>query len=477
MVFTRLKGHPYLGAFLSALPWMPVAIFFVDHGYSYARVSGRSMQPTFNPDSNMMTKDIILLDKWSTTNHKFKRGDVVLLTSPDEPEKMITKRIIGLPGDIVQHLRKKDKQVRIPQGHCWIEGDEAFHSKDSNSFGPVPIGLISAKAKYILWPPSRFGPVPDRAIHDDRVKKNAFRPEEDERGGMCFCLKRANRLIPNRFSFPLTERGQGRVRLAENDEERGLLSEESDAEVIDDGYRYEEDELQSRLVDEEDEFVDEMSSGSDSEYSKYWIDWFLDSKGNEYFCEVDEEYILDRFNLTGLNLEVQQYYLEALDMITDNLDEEKFDDKARDQIERAARHLYGLIHARFIITSRGLIKMLEKYKKAEFGRCPRVLCNLQPLLPVGLSDVPCVKTVKLYCPKCEDIYNPKSSRHASIDGAYFGTSFPHMLFQAHANYMPTKSNDRYEPRIFGFKIHHIAEQHRWQDRAREEYQKRITDTK
>lgn len=44
MVFTRLKGHPYLGAFLSALPWMPVAIFFVDHGYSYARVSGRAMQ-------------------------------------------------------------------------------------------------------------------------------------------------------------------------------------------------------------------------------------------------------------------------------------------------------------------------------------------------------------------------------------------------------------------------------------------------
>lgn len=82
-------------------------------------------------------------------------------------------------------------------------------------------------------------------------------------GGMCFCLKRANRLIPNRFSFPLTERGQGRVRLAENDEERGLLSEESDAEVIDDGYRYEEDELQSRLVDEEDEFGHLQSSHHD----------------------------------------------------------------------------------------------------------------------------------------------------------------------------------------------------------------------
>lgn len=106
-----------------------------------------------------------------------------------------------------------------------------------------------------------------------------------------------------------------------------------------------------------------------------------------------------------------------------------------------------------------------------------MLCNLQPLLPVGLSDIPVTKTVKLYCPRCEDIYNPKSSRHASIDGAYFGTSFPHMLFQVHPNYMPTKSIERYEPRIFGFKIHQIAEQHRWQDRAREEYQQKLKEKK
>lgn len=65
--------------------------------------------------------------------------------------------------------------------------------------------------------------------------------------------------------------------------------------------------------------VDEASSESDSEYPKYWIDWFLETKGNEYYCEIDEEYILDRFNLTGLNTEVQQYYNEALDMITDSL--------------------------------------------------------------------------------------------------------------------------------------------------------------
>jgi casein kinase II subunit beta len=48
--------------------------------------------------------------------------------------------------------------------------------------------------------------------------------------------------------------------------------------------------------------------------------WFLASKGNEYFCEVDEEYIVDRFNLTGLNAEVQGYS-GALELITDTAGE------------------------------------------------------------------------------------------------------------------------------------------------------------
>ena len=51
---------------------------------------------------------------------------------------------------------------------------------------------------------------------------------------------------------------------------------------------------------------------------RQWISWILSSKGNEYFCEVEEDFILDRFNLTGLNSEVQNYS-QALDLITDNL--------------------------------------------------------------------------------------------------------------------------------------------------------------
>lgn len=84
--------------------------------------------------------------------------------------------------------------------------------------------------------------------------------------------------------------------------------------------------------------------------------------------------------------------------------------------------------------------MLEKYKRADFGRCPRVLCYQQPLLPVGLSDIPFQSPVKLYCPRCEDLYNPKSSRHGSIDGAFFGTTFPHMLFMVYPHMVPARTS-------------------------------------
>jgi casein kinase II subunit beta len=121
----------------------------------------------------------------------------------------------------------------------------------------------------------------------------------------------------------------------------------------------------------------------------------------------------------------------------------------------------------------GLCSQVDKYKKADFGKCPRVICDAHPLLPMGLEDQANRKSVKLYCAKCEDIYNPKSSRHAAIDGAYFGSSFHNILFQVYPALVPVKSKARYIPRIFGFKVHPAAALARWQDEEREEMKKRI----
>ena len=68
------------------------------------------------------------------------------------------------------------------------------------------------------------------------------------------------------------------------------------------------------------------------------------------------------------------------------------------------------------------------------------------LLCLGLSDVPGESMVKLYCPKCCDVYTPKSSRHHHIDGVYFGTGFPHMLFMVHPELRPSKPTNQFVPR-------------------------------
>lgn len=60
--------------------------------------------------------------------------------------------------------------------------------------------------------------------------------------------------------------------------------------------------------------------------------------------------------------------------------------------------------------------MHEKFKSCDFGRCPRVFCSGQACLPVGLSDVPRQSTVKLFCPKCEEAYYPRSKYHGNLDG-------------------------------------------------------------
>jgi casein kinase II subunit beta len=103
---------------------------------------------------------------------------------------------------------------------------------------------------------------------------------------------------------------------------------------------------------------------------------------------------------------------------------------------------------------------------------------------MGLSDISTstssssgsaspAKAVKLFCAKCEDIYNPKSSRHAAIDGAYFGSSFHNILFQVYPALIPEKSRRRYEPKIFGFRVHAASALGRWQDGERRAMRRRL----
>jgi len=227
-----------------------------------------------------------------------------------------------------------------------------------------------------------------------------------------------------------------------------------------------EDELIDEDEEDEDEEEVESSEISASDEDGSWISWFCSLRGNEFFCEVDEDYIQDDFNLTGLNSLVP-YYDYALDMVLDveMPMEDQLTEEQQEIVESAAEMLYGLIHARYIVTNRGMHAMYEKYRSAHFGRCPHVFCQGQPVLPVGLSDLPRNYTVNVFCPRCHGLFFPKSTRQANVDGAYFGTTFPHLYLMTHPDMIPPKPANNYVPRVFGFKVHSSSLYYRNHDEA------------
>lgn len=113
--------------------------------------------------------------------------------------------------------------------------------------------------------------------------------------------------------------------------------------------------------------------------------------------------------------------------------------------------LYGLIHQRYILTKKGLLKMRVKYHYSMFGICPRLLCDKQEVVPIGMDEELSISRVKVYCPKCEDVYLPRM-KFVDIDGAYFGKSFPIIFFQTFPELVPDEAKKLYIPKIFGFKI-------------------------
>jgi len=199
-------------------------------------------------------------------------------------------------------------------------------------------------------------------------------------------------------------------------------------------------------------------SGDEEETDFRWVHYFLSKQGNEYFCRIDESYINDSFNLYGM-VSMVPYYDAALDLITDTDEREEYSEEHQELIEHDADVLYGLIHARYIVTNRGLQAMFEKYKLRQYGECPYVYCKKKALLPCGLSNEKNKDSVKLYCPSCEMIYRPRSSRHENIDGAFFGTTFAHLFFMTFPQLKPTHRPQSVIPKVYGFRIHPDAYVH------------------
>lgn len=157
---------------LLTLSWIPVVYAFTSHVYQPYKIKGISMAPALNPATTTKFNDIVLVRKYFTKEPlSLQRGDIVLFRSPLDPEKILTKRIVGLQGEVVRTRCPPYPKIEttIPRNHYWVEGDNTMHSMDSNNFGPISQGLVIGKAEIIIWPMSRIGSELKKGGRDARL--------------------------------------------------------------------------------------------------------------------------------------------------------------------------------------------------------------------------------------------------------------------------------------------------------------------
>jgi signal peptidase I len=141
--------------------------------YQPVKVEGTSMAPLLSDQER------IFINKFVYRFEPIERGDVVVFWYPLDRSKSFIKRVVGLPGEVIEirsgHLYLNGTELQepyvpasylddlsyparvIPSGEYFVMGDHRDSSNDSRVFGPVPRQCIYGKAVFAYWPVDRFG--------------------------------------------------------------------------------------------------------------------------------------------------------------------------------------------------------------------------------------------------------------------------------------------------------------------------------
>ncbi|HOV21498.1 MAG TPA: signal peptidase I [bacterium] len=142
-----------------------VGYFFIYKEMHFVKIISSSMEPTICVGDRVITvkKGVV------------QRGDIVVIEAPKGKKELLTKRVIGLPSEILEIKdgsvfinRKKleepyikehpryELKVKIPEKKYFLLGDNRNKSEDSSIWGPVDEENIKGKVICRYWPLKNF---------------------------------------------------------------------------------------------------------------------------------------------------------------------------------------------------------------------------------------------------------------------------------------------------------------------------------
>ena len=179
-----LPGNPAepvrIGFWLDIQVWirdvfisLAIAAVVIVFLYQPVKVEGTSMMPW------LQDQERIFVNKFVYNFDEVGRGDVIVFRFPLDPKKSYIKRVVGVPGDLVEVIRgqlfvngetvdewyvpaeyrdlSSHAAVVVPEGNLYVLGDHRNTSNDSRMWGTVPLGFVTGKAVFAYWPLDRFG--------------------------------------------------------------------------------------------------------------------------------------------------------------------------------------------------------------------------------------------------------------------------------------------------------------------------------
>jgi signal peptidase I len=210
IVVTRLRSQSRQGLWSEGFKLLRdvflIIVVFILFGVFFVQpvvVEGTSMLPELHDGERLLVNKLVYYRIQSVSWGHIERGDIVVFWFPNDPDKSYVKRVIGLPGEIIELRNGKvyvdgkelvedyldneynqslpsEAAKKVADHHYFVMGDNRDNSSDSRYWGLVPEKYIYGKAFFRYWKPSNIGFLDHGEYQNKPLANVDYRAEEKQ---------------------------------------------------------------------------------------------------------------------------------------------------------------------------------------------------------------------------------------------------------------------------------------------------------